>query len=39
MAQVESRMRATSSPETRSEVLARQRDEGVQFVLLWFTDI
>src|SRR5215218_1500764 len=39
MAQVESRTRATSSPEARSEVLARQRDEGVQFVLLWFTDL
>ena len=39
MAQVQSRMRATSSPEARSEVLSRVKDEGVQFVLLWFTDL
>jgi glutamine synthetase len=32
-------MRATSSPEARREVLGRVADEGVDFVLLWFTDI
>jgi glutamine synthetase len=39
MAQVESRMRATSSPESRREALGRAQNEGVEFVLLWFTDI
>jgi len=39
MAQVESRNRATSSEEARREVLKRVEDEGVDFVLLWFTDI
>ena len=39
MAQVESRNRATSSEETRRQVLNRIQDEGVEFVLLWFTDI
>jgi glutamine synthetase len=39
MAQVQSRNRATSSEESRREVLARIADEGVDFILLWFTDI
>src|SRR3712207_2845298 len=39
MAQVESRSRATSSPEDRREVLGRIQDEGVEFLLLWFTDL
>ena len=39
MAQVESRNRATSSEESRKDVLKRIKDEGVEFVLLWFTDI
>jgi glutamine synthetase len=39
MAQVESRPRATSSPEARKDVLKRVEKEGVQFVLLWFTDL
>src|ERR1051326_5445636 len=39
MAQVESRNRATSSEESRREVAKRIEDEGVEFVLLWFTDI
>ena len=39
MAQVESKNRATSSEEARREVLGRVGDEGVEFVLLWFTDI
>src|ERR671924_296442 len=39
MAQAESRTRATSSPEARREALGRADKEGVEFVLLWFTDI
>ena len=39
MAQVETPNRATSDPEARKEVLKRIGDEGVEFVLLWFTDI
>src|SRR5881398_2424155 len=39
MAQVESANRATSEPKARKDVLKRINDEGVEFVLLWFTDI
>jgi glutamine synthetase len=39
MAQVESRNRATSSEDSRRDVLSRIENEGVDFVLLWFTDI
>src|ERR687892_1479224 len=39
MAQVESRARATSDVEERKHVLERVRNEGVEFVLLWFTDL
>src|SRR2546429_1477934 len=39
MAQVESRTRATSKVEERQRVLQQVRGEGVEFVLLWFTDI
>src|SRR5262249_21766408 len=39
MAQVESRNRATSSEESRRDVVRRIEDEGVEFVLLWFTDL
>jgi glutamine synthetase len=39
MAVMEPRMRATSSEEARKDVLRRAKDEGVQFVLLWFTDL
>src|SRR5919204_2979643 len=39
MAQVESRARATSDPESRREALRRLQDENVDFLLLWFTDI
>ena len=39
MAQVESRNRATSSEQSRKEVVGRIQQEGVEFVLLWFTDI
>jgi len=39
MAQVESRNRATSSEEARKDVLKRVEKDGVESVLLWFTDI
>jgi glutamine synthetase len=39
MAQVESKHRATSDPEARREVVQRMQDEGVEYVLLWFTDL
>jgi glutamine synthetase len=39
MAQVESRARATSEIEDRKRVLKRIKDEGVEFLLLWFTDL
>src|SRR5215831_10680544 len=39
MAQVETPNRATSDPNARKEVAKRIEDEGVEFVLLWFTDI
>ncbi len=39
MAQVESKSRATSSTDDRKEVLKRIKDEGVEFLLLWFTDL
>src|SRR5207253_3718173 len=39
MAQVESKHRATSSPDDRREVLRRIEEEQVDFVLFWFTDI
>src|SRR5205814_5756141 len=39
MAYVESRNRATSSPETRREVLAEIESRGIEDVLLWFTDL
>src|SRR3982751_4192157 len=39
MAQVETKNRATSSEETRKSVRARIEQEGVEFVLLWFSDI
>src|SRR5881275_1543029 len=39
MGYVESRNRATSSPETRREVLAEIESRGIQDVLLWFTDL
>jgi glutamine synthetase len=37
--QIETPNRATSDPKARKEVLKRIDDEGVEFVLLWFTDI
>jgi glutamine synthetase len=39
MAQVESRSRATSDTDDRKKVLKRIQDEGVEFLLLWFTDL
>src|SRR5207237_253209 len=38
-AEVESRHRATWSEESRRDVAKRIQEEGVEFVLLWFTDI
>ncbi len=37
--QVETPNRATSDPKARKDVLKRINDEGVEFILLWFTDI
>src|SRR5438093_13377874 len=39
MASTETRTRATSAVEERKRVLDRVRDEDVDFILLWFTDI
>jgi glutamine synthetase len=39
MAQVETRNRATSSEDSRKRVNGRIEKEGIEFVLLWFTDI
>jgi glutamine synthetase len=39
MAQVDTRNRATSSEDSRKQVRGRIEKEGVEFVLLWFTDI
>ncbi len=39
MAQVETRNRATSSEDSRRQVRGRVEKEGVEFVLLWFSDI
>jgi glutamine synthetase len=39
MAAVEMRNRATSSEESRRDVLSRVEKEKVEFVLLWFTDL
>src|SRR3974390_932051 len=39
MGMVESGSRATSDPGARREVLRRVQDEGVEYILLWFTDL
>jgi glutamine synthetase len=39
MAQVETKNRARSSEDSRKRTLARIEKEGIEFVLLWFTDI
>src|SRR6478736_10427315 len=37
--QVESKNRATSSEEARQQVVAKCRTEGIESMLLWFTDL
>jgi glutamine synthetase len=39
MADTQTRNRATSDPADRKNVLERMRQDNVQFLLLWFTDI
>ena len=39
MGMIESRDRATSDPAARASVLKQIEEEGVDYVLLWFTDI
>jgi glutamine synthetase len=39
MAQIESRDRATSDPKVRKDVLKQVEEQGIQDVLLWFTDL
>src|SRR3954467_11855116 len=39
MAQVESKNRATSDPGARKGVLKQMKDDGIEDVLLWFTDL
>jgi glutamine synthetase len=39
MAMVESKHRATSDPEARRRVLDEMRDQKVEYVLFWFTDL
>src|SRR5919109_2241663 len=39
MAQVESKNRATSSEEARKDALEKIKTDGVEFLLLWFTDL
>jgi glutamine synthetase len=39
MAMVERKSRATSDPEARQDVLRRVKEERVEFIHLWFTDI
>jgi glutamine synthetase len=39
MAQIESRDRATSDPKARKDVLKQVEENGIEDVLLWFTDL
>jgi glutamine synthetase len=39
MTQIESRDRATSDPQARKQVLEQVAEQGIQDVLLWFTDL
>jgi glutamine synthetase len=39
MAQVESKNRATSDPDARKKVLKEIKEQGIDDVLLWFTDV
>src|SRR4029078_5137610 len=37
--QVEAKNRATSSEEARKDALEKMKEDGVEFLLLWFTDL
>jgi glutamine synthetase len=39
MGMIESKHRATSDPAARDEVMKKMKEEGVEYVLFWFTDI
>jgi glutamine synthetase len=39
MGMVESKHRATSDPAARKDAMKQMKDEGVEYVLFWFTDI
>jgi glutamine synthetase len=39
MAQTQTKSRATSKPADRKRVLHQVQEEGVEFILLWFTDL
>ena len=39
MAMIESKARATSDPEARKQALRQIEEDGVEYLLLWFTDI
>jgi glutamine synthetase len=39
MAMIESKDRATSDPEARKRVLQEMKEQGVEYLLLWFTDL
>src|SRR5215204_5930567 len=39
MAMIESKHRATSDPEARRRVLGQIKEQGVEYVLFWFTDL
>src|SRR5262245_25704371 len=39
MGMIETRARATSDPDDRRRVLDRMKEEKVDYVLLWFTDL
>src|SRR6266566_4481072 len=39
MAMIESKDRATSDPSARKDVLKQMEKEGVEYLLLWFTDL
>src|SRR5688500_11909347 len=39
MSEVEMKVRATASPEARKDALEKIKKDGVEFLLLWFTDL
>jgi glutamine synthetase len=39
MGMIESKHRATSDPAARDDVMKKMKEEGVEYVLFWFTDI